>query len=730
MQLEGQQIGHYRLLHLLGSGGMGAVYLAEDLSVRRQVAIKVIQSESAINPDDADKEAAHLFRREANAVAMLDHPNILPLFDYGEENLQGEKLTYMVMPFRQEGSLADWLRKTDGSRWLTIQNVAFLIHQAASALQYAHDHHIIHRDVKPSNFLIRGRPENPAQPDLLLADFGIAKFSTAISSADTMTRGTPIYMPPEQWQDRPVPATDQYALAAMTYELLTGRPPFQGNYSQLMYQHFHVQPNPPSSINSRVSADIDSVVLRALAKQPKDRFPSIASFDQAFQQAVSNINNLHVTLTINQMEAINGTSRTITLPDRRMVTVTVPAGAFDGQIIQLEDHGIASSHGNPAGALLITIAISRVEETVVSLLNSTTIENTLPEQSINRNEMPNNHRPGFSSGKIMILALVLLLIAGSIGLFFVNMARQNANAQENATATSQANSTLIASTATSSAQDAAATQAQAQVNVTATAQAQESATAITQAEANATATAQTQANATATAQANASATAQAQARETAIVIAGMTATAQTQASATAGPWLTATCCQPVYQDALNNATNPDTVAANWDHNNKCIFAPDGYHEKEDSNWHFCGETVNTYQNAAITVKVDIKSGLTGGLMFRASQALLGQYNGYLFEINSAGQYRISRVSQGINVPTITPLQDWTTSPALQQGSTLSNTLQVIARGVTLSYYANGMFLVQETDSTYSSGDIAFYTTSDGHTTTDVVYSILNVYPIS
>ncbi len=732
MQLEGQQMGHYRLLSLLGSGGMSAVYLAEDLSVRRQVAIKVIRSESAINPvDDTAKEAAHLFRHEANAVAMLDHPNILPLFDYGEENLQGEKLTYMVMPFRQEGSLADWLRKTDGSRWLTIQNVAFLIHQAASALHYAHDHYIIHRDVKPSNFLIRGRPENPAQPDLLLADFGIAKFSTAVSSTETMTRGTPIYMPPEQWQDRPVPATDQYALAAMTYELLTGRPPFQGNHSQLMYQHFHVQPNPLSSINSRVSADIDSVVLRALAKQPKDRFLSIASFDQAFQQAVSNINNIHITLTISPLEAINGTSRTITLPDRRMVTVTVPAGAYDGQIIQLADHGIASSYGNPAGALLITIAISRVEETVVSLLNSTTIENKLPEQSINRNQMPNNHRPGITSGKIVILALVLLLIAGSIGLFFVNMARQNADAQANATATSQANSTLIASTATSSAQDATTAQAQAQVNATATSQVQESATAITQAEANATATAQTQANATATAQAYASATAQAQARETAIVIAGMTATAEAQARATAGVLQTATSGQPGYQDALNDATNADTVAAKWDQDTKCIFAPDGYHEKEDTNWHMCEEATNTYQNVAITVNMRILSGLTGGLLFRVSKDAIGEYSGYLFEINSIGQYRIAFFSQHLTVLSFTYLKNWTTSPALQQGSAASNTLQVIARGVTLLFYANGVFLVPpETDSTYSSGDIAFYATSDGQTTADVVYSNLNVFPMS
>jgi len=466
----------------------------------------------------------------------------------------------------------------------------------------------------------------------------------------------------------------------MTYELLTGRPPFQGNHSQLMYQHFHVQPNPLSSINSRVSADIDSVVLRALAKQPKDRFLSIASFDQAFQQAVSNINNIHITLTISPLEAINGTSRTITLPDRRMVTVTVPAGAYDGQIIQLADHGIASSYGNPAGALLITIAISRVEETVVSLLNSTTIENTLPEQSINRNQMPNNHRPGFSSGKIVILALVLLLIAGSIGLFFVNMARQNANAQANATATSQANSTLIASTATSSAQDATTAQAQAQVNATATAQVQESATAITQAEANATATAQTQANATATAQAYASATAQAQARETAIVIAGMTATAEAQARATAGVLQTATSGQPGYQDALNDATNADTVAAKWDQDTKCIFAPDGYHEKEDTNWHMCEEATNTYQNVAITVNMRILSGLTGGLLFRVSKDAIGEYSGYLFEINSIGQYRIAFFSQHLTVLSFTYLKNWTTSPALQQGSAASNTLQVIARG--------------------------------------------------
>lgn len=702
MPLEGQQIGHYRLLQLLGGGGMGTVYLASDLSIRRQVAIKLVRTDPALYPDNAAaREAAHLFRREANAVAMLDHPNILPLFDYGEESLNGATLTYMVMPFRQEGSLADWLRRPGISQRLSPQDVALLVQQAASALQYAHDHDIIHRDVKPSNFLIRGRPENPAHPDLLLADFGIAKFSTALSSTETMTRGTPTYMPPEQWEDRPVLATDQYALAVMTYELLAGRPPFQGNHGQLMYQHFHIQPSPPGFINPNLSNDIDAVVLRALAKNPHYRFPSIASFDQAFQQAVRNINSIHLILTINELEAIRGISRTITLPDGRPVTVAVPAGAHDGQILRLEGQGKPSNYSELAGALIIKIAISRVEATVVSLLNSNAIETTLPELDMHNNEMPVHHRRGFSKGMLMLLALTLVLIAGSVGLFFVNMARQPANAQPNTTATIQANLTATSESATLTAQMTGTTQA------------------------NATATTQAQINATATA---ISATATAQAQKTATVIAGMTATPEAQATATAGPLQTGIAGTPLYQDALNNPTDANTVAKNWDQDSHCIFEKDGYHVIEGSNLHGCKESTFTYQNVAITVNAQILSGKSGGLFFRISTDIFNDYAGYLFEIDSAGRYRISmsdNYSSSSN-----PLQDWATSPALKQGNTVTNTLQVIAQGSNLFFYANGVFLVQEPGQTYSSGVIAFCATSDGTTTADVVYSNLKVFQMS
>ncbi len=341
MPLEGLQLGHYRLLRLLGSGGMGEVYLAEDTNINRQVAIKVIRTEaSAYLSTDSAKESARLFQREVKAISGLDHPNILPLFDYGEEKVNEAILTYMVMPYRQENSLATWLEKRGNSALLSSWDVAHFIRQAASALQYAHDHQIIHQDVKPSNFLIRNNADNPDRPDLLLADFGVAKFSTATSSMSHSIRGTPTYMAPEQWSAEPVPATDQYALAVMAYELLAGRPPFQGPPMRMMYLHSYTQPQPPSTFNPRLSSAIDVVLLKALAKQPSDRFPSISAFANALQQAISNEElptapnilpetkgvDIRATLAISKTEALNGTRRTLTLPGGRQVTVTLPRG--------------------------------------------------------------------------------------------------------------------------------------------------------------------------------------------------------------------------------------------------------------------------------------------------------------------------------------------------------------------------------------------------------------------
>src|SRR6266567_2111517 len=225
------------------------------------------------------------------------------------------------------------------------------------------------------------------------------------------------------------------------------------------------------------------------------------------------------------------------------------------------------------------------------------------------------------------------------------------------------------------------------------------------------------------------ATATAQVQATATAIAHVTATAQAEARATAGVIQTATAVKPSYQDALNDATNADTQAAQWDNNSQCTFQSDGYHDKEGVNlvnFHGCLESGKSYKNATISVDMKINSGHSGGLFFRVNTDLLNRYAGYLFEVDSKGNYKISTMSYTtINA---LPGHNWTSSASLKQGNAVKNTLLVIVRGNTFLFYANGAFLTQVTDSTYSAeGGIAFLaTTSD--TPADVVYSNLNVYP--
>lgn len=287
MTLEGQQLGHYRIVRKIGQGGMGVVYLAEDTRISRNVAIKVVLSERVPYPNEnAIQEAGRLFLREMKAISQLDHPNILSFYDFGEQPFDGASILYMVMPYRPEGSLLDWLAGRSNTDLLSTSDVEYLLTQAAAALQHAHDHNLVHQDVKPSNFLIHIHAERPTRPDLLLVDFGVARFTNATSTASNSVRGTAAYMAPEQWGGNAVPATDQYALAVMVYQLLTGVLPFQGRSEQVMFQHLSVAPKPPSTINPRLSSAIDAILLRALAKKPEERFPSISAFATAFQQGL------------------------------------------------------------------------------------------------------------------------------------------------------------------------------------------------------------------------------------------------------------------------------------------------------------------------------------------------------------------------------------------------------------------------------------------------------------
>jgi serine/threonine protein kinase len=281
-------LGHYRLQRLINGGGMGDIYLAEDERIQRQVAVKLVRNNASGINRATGEELQRLFQREMKAISRLDHPHILPLFDYGEEKIGELAVTYLVMPFRAEGSLADWLRRARQNRALDAGEASALILQAAEALQFAHDQQIIHQDVKIPNFLIyenNSSGSTTALPHLLLADFGIARFMHATATATQSIRGTPTYMAPEQWEGQPTTASDQYALAVMAFHLLTGEVPFQGSVGKVMWQHFSVPPPAPSSLNRQLTGEIDAVIVRGMAKQSAERYPSVLDFALALQLA-------------------------------------------------------------------------------------------------------------------------------------------------------------------------------------------------------------------------------------------------------------------------------------------------------------------------------------------------------------------------------------------------------------------------------------------------------------
>lgn len=307
----GTTIGGYTLIAVLGSGGMGTVYLAEDPAIGQQVAIKVVRTDPDSMSDVGSLAlTAERFKQEARAVASLDHSHILPLYRYGEEKTSGGQRAYMIMQYRPEGSLWDWVRRraeaANAERlespslsptlragavsktmlpagvWpLPLAEANEYLRQAASALQYAHDRGIIHRDVKPANFLLRVESGQPVH--LLLSDFGLAKMFTSNSATSTIL-GTPLYMAPEQFEGAAMPESDQYALAVMIYYLLAGRPPFDGEPLHLMNQHLTAPVPPITAFNPALPGGVQNVLSRALAKRPIDRYARVADFADALAQ--------------------------------------------------------------------------------------------------------------------------------------------------------------------------------------------------------------------------------------------------------------------------------------------------------------------------------------------------------------------------------------------------------------------------------------------------------------
>ncbi len=266
----GQRLGNYKIVAKIGEGGVATVFRAEQTNIKREVALKILKTL------EEDGDILHRLEREAETIGSLSHPHILKLFDFG----QTRGLTYLVTELITGGSLADQIQKGP----LSPAEASRVLQQLASALDYAHQQGVIHRDLKPHNVLL------DSHGNVLLSDFGLArlvKTSAGLTPSGAVI-GTPAYMAPEQWTGDVADArTDVYALGVILFEMLLGTLPFHGETPYRM-MHMHVYEKPPqlSAFDPRLPASFDAIILKALDKDPSRRYQSAGALAAAFESAI------------------------------------------------------------------------------------------------------------------------------------------------------------------------------------------------------------------------------------------------------------------------------------------------------------------------------------------------------------------------------------------------------------------------------------------------------------
>jgi len=416
--LTGRTLGTCVLENLVGQGGMGAVYLAQQTRPARRVAVKVLLPNTAMSSDVYQAFLAR-FRREADVVAKLEHVNIMPIYEYGEQ----DNLAYLVMPYLTGGSLRDVLQNQGA---LPLEQSATYLDQAASALDYAHAQSVIHRDLKPANFLLA------SDGRLVLADFGIARIMEDTSNNSGLTStgmiiGTPEYMAPEMVNGEQVDyRADIYELGVVLFQMLSGHVPFRGT-TPIVVITKHMQEALPSlhQLNPAIPTPVDAVIQKATAKRPEDRYPSVSAFARDFRRAISQASAPYVPYVVDlQNNPAFSAEPTIAQSTQRQYNTSSP-----------QQEPLYYNQGNPNGQQVPTYG--DYQQPVYPTYNTPSV--AAPYQAPVRNNRPLLVILGF------LVALILVVAGISAGILLNKNPQGSAGATPTAGATAQG---TVAATAT------------------------------------------------------------------------------------------------------------------------------------------------------------------------------------------------------------------------------------------------------------------------------------------
>ena len=645
---------------------MAEVYLAYDRRVRRQVATKVLYGR--------DESFVRRFEREALAVGALSHDHILPLYDFGEQR----PWYYLVMPYVEGGTLRDYLH--DKKR-LALDEAASFVDQIAAALQYAHDHTVIHREVKPSNILLR--PDAYAY----LVDFGLAKAmmgAEALTSVGAMV-GTPEYMAPEQSNGVNDYRSDIYSLGIILYQMLTGRVPFTAESPvAVSLKHIQIEPTPPSQLNNAIPQSVEEVILKALSKDPNDRYQQAQALSTAYWKALhrerlwttGKLVTPSLTDETGAEEISESQQQNMTDTSKNEAVHEDETGEKSAEHREAEEHKAfyipykpthnlqwAGKQGKPGNHPYPYPPHPQYTRQGCPYY----IRNWMRQPYIVGTPLAGvlRSRAGLAGvlGKgtlLALLCLILIVMVVPLGLGF------------------QASRVTKIKPTQGAGQQA---------------------------------TRQWEREGTATANAQAFAQAQIQA----------TLAAQARVQATAGITSSIGAGQALYGTDL---TSP---GGGWiDDGYQCYFSPQGYHVQTHlahaAAW--CYSNQQQFSNAVITAQAQLLRGDTYGLIFRLSPA---SREFYVLELNKQGEYRFVQAYGNDPFNWLT-LIDWTHSNAIQSGYGHTNTFLILANGPHFRFYINKQLIVNNfTDSLYSNGLIGFLVAGDSSAGTEAVFSNVWVF---